>query len=417
MSARRTQPSQPSGRPLTGERRTWAVAAALAVLAALPIGPVAARPTPPQQPESGPGGYAYLHGGVTTLGPYFTALHPNQENHKYYIFEPADPRPDIAPVILFIHGYQAYQPAAYAGWMGHLVRKGYTVVWVNYDVGITAPWGYINFVEATWKDALRRLDTYWWENHVLPAKDANWEMITAIVGHSAGAYLGPIVAAHATEPDSGIPVPRALVCIEPGGLGLIPKADFSQIDPDTKLLVLVGDEDDIVCKSTAQFLWENTPQIPDANRDFLFFVSDDRGEPAQIANHFFPNSTGYNDTAAVDGRDFYITYKLSTGLIQCAFFGLNCNYALGQGGPLQVGMGEWSDGQPVQPLQWIADPSDLETTCVDKFREYPPWGAPEAQAAERFGPDTAGISNRVSTLLPLAVFLVFLRRRRREGGR
>ncbi len=401
-----------STRPSTaGNNRRTKICAivglSVCLLALLFAGPASSQPSPPLQPPLGPGGYDYPHQGVTTLGPYYHPWHPDQENYKYYIFEPADPKPEFAPVVLFIHGYAALQPPAYSAWLGHMVRKGYTVVWVNYDTGLTAPWGYANYVEATWTDALKRLDTHWWESHVLPEKDENWEIKTAIVGHSAGAYLAAVIAARATDPNRGIPIPYALVCIEPGGLGLIPKEDFSRIDPSTKFVVLASDEDEIVCKSTAQYLWKNTPQIADQDKDFLFYRSDRHGEPEQIANHFFPNSSGYNDTAAVDARDFYITYKLSVGLLNCAFYGVHCDYALGQGSPEQVDMGVWSDGRPNLPLQWIEDPDGLETQCIDKFEDRPPWGAAEAQAADRFGTAAARRGASIGWLLPLAIFLLF----------
>jgi len=369
----------------------------------------ASVPTPPTQPPSGPGGYPYPHKEVTTNGPYYPTWHPNDEHYQYYIFEPANPRPDMAPVVLFIHGYQALLPTAYTEWIGHIVRKGYTVVWVKYDTGITVPWAFSMYVEAAWKDALHRLDTYWWEDHVLPEKDSRWYIKTAVVGHSAGGYLGPILAAHAADPGSEIPAPYAVVSIEPGGLGVIPKADFSLIEPATKMVILVSDEDDIVCKSTGQAIWKATSQLPDENKDFLFYRSDRHGRPEQIANHFFPNTSGYGDTAAVDARDYYITFKLSAALLDCAFKGAECEYALGNGAAEQVFMGGWSDGRPIRPLEWIPDPSGLETTCVDKFHDIPRWGAGEAQAAALYGTAEARMSASLNWACPIMGLLVLFR--------
>jgi pimeloyl-ACP methyl ester carboxylesterase len=198
------------------------------------------------------------------------------------------------------------------------------------------------------------------------------EIKTAIIGHSMGGYLSAILAARAAHSENAIPSPDAIVAIEPGGLGWISPEDLGEIDPETKMIVVVGDEDEVVAKSTAVAIWKNTLQIPDKNRDFLLVQSDYHGSPEQIANHYFPNTTGYGDTAAVDARDFYVTFKLSVGALECAFRDTDCEYALGNGSFEQVDMGQWSDGQPMKAMVWVEDPNELETTCEDPgFRTAP----------------------------------------------
>ena len=173
-----------------------------------------------------------------------------------------------------------------------------------------------------------------------------------------------IVAARASFRKSlEIPVPFAVVAIEPGGLGVFASGPFKRMDPDTKIIIVVGDEDDVLCKSSALRLWRETDHIPDANREFLLVVSDYHGQPEQIANHFFPGTGGYMDTSAVDARDFYITFKLSVAAFNCAFIGTDCEYSFSNGSDEQVYMGEWSDGQQVAPIIWVEDSESLETTC------------------------------------------------------
>ena len=325
------------------------------------------QPSPPHQPEIGPGGYDYPHATVRKHGPYWAKGHFRDNNYKYYIFEPADPAPEEAPVVLFLHGWLAYKPQAYLGWMEHIVKKGHTVLWVQYDAFLGRFKTFADHAMETWKDALNRVDTQWWKrSHVRPDKDEMGKMKTAIIGHSMGGYLSAILAARAADSRSGVPEPYAIVAVEPGGLGWIPYEDLGRVDPDTKMVIVVGDEDSVVCKSTAVPIWENTSQIPDENRDLLLVKSDDWGSSAQIANHYFPNTDGFRDTAAVDARDFYVTYKLSVGALNCAFRRMDCKYALGDGSYKQVFMGEWSDGRPVRPMIWVEDPLGLETTCRDR---------------------------------------------------
>ncbi len=58
------------------------------------------------------------HGGVRRreigLGP-----------RSYWLFEPDRPRPDSAPVVVFLHGWFAVNPGFYGAWIDHLVRDGH----------------------------------------------------------------------------------------------------------------------------------------------------------------------------------------------------------------------------------------------------------------------------------------------------
>ena len=320
------------------------------------------QPSPPPEPEIGPGGYDYPHASVKKCGSYWAKGHFLNNNYKYYIFVPAEPTPEMAPVVLFIHGWLAYKPKAYLGWMEHIVKKGYMVVWVQYDAFLRPFKTFADHAMKTWKDSLNRLDTNF---YVRPEKDEMGQIKTAIIGHSMGGYLSAILGARAADSLNGMPEPYTIVAVEPGGLGWLPNEDLGKIDPETKMVIVVGDEDEVVAKSTAVAIWANTLQIPDKNRDFLLVQSDYHGSPEQIANHYFPNTTGLIDTAAVDARDFYVTFKLSVGALNCVFRDTDCEYALGNGSFEQVDMGQWSDGQPVNAMVWVEDPNELETTCED----------------------------------------------------
>jgi hypothetical protein len=284
---------------------------------------------------------------------------------RYFIYEPDAPGPASAPVVLFLHGWLAYRPEAYMGWMRHMVRKGYIVVWAQYDQ-IQPFTTFADKAVEVWTHALQRLESPRpWESHVTPARGTGGEILTGIVGHSAGGYLAAIVAARAAA-SSVIPEPKVVVAIEPGAYGWIPTEDLGAIDPDTCLVVAVGSDDDVVCGLTAVEIWRRTSQIPDVLRDFLVVRSDAHGAPALLSNHYFANTTGRRDTAAVDARDFYVTYKLSVAGLNCGMYGTDSEYAIGNGAAEQVGMGQWSDGTDVVPMDWIDDPlSQLPVGCSD----------------------------------------------------
>jgi pimeloyl-ACP methyl ester carboxylesterase len=241
---------------------------------------------------------------------------------------------------------------------------GYVVVWVQYDSGLRPPWVFADNAIEAWRDALGRLNRdRWWDRHVNPELDVSGGFKTAIVGHSAGGFLSAIIAARAADPTNRIPRPQAVVAVEPGGVGIVPGTDLSAIDATTKMALIIGEEDTVVCQSTAVHIWSSTPQIFEENRDFLLVRSDYAGRPAQVANHFFPASVRFGDTADVDARDFFVTYKLSVGALNCAFRETDCEFALGNGSDEQVDMGEWSNGALVRPMIWVEDPATLSTQC------------------------------------------------------
>ena len=86
--------------------------------------------------------------------------------------------------------------------------------------------------------------------------------------------------------------------------------------------------------------------------------TDTHGTPAQLATHFFPNTDGYQDTQAVDARDFFITWKLSVAAADCVTKGTSCQYAFG-GGAEQLYRGHWSDNALIAPLVRVADPATI----------------------------------------------------------
>ena len=116
----------------------------------------------PSQPLSGPGGADYKHAGVTVSG------YGKGEN-QYWIFEPASPTPESAPLIVFNHGLGVLNPVTYGAWIEHLVRHGNIVVYPRYQAYFFMPASEIiqtsqNPIVAV-KDAIERLQS---GEHVIP---------------------------------------------------------------------------------------------------------------------------------------------------------------------------------------------------------------------------------------------------------
>jgi pimeloyl-ACP methyl ester carboxylesterase len=238
---------------------------------------------------------------------------------------------------------------------------------------------------AAVKEAIHVLQTE--PRHVKPQLDK-----FAIVGHSMGGVVTANMAA--TWKEQGLPFPRAVMCVQPGKTWAkspqiaVRLADLSKIPEDTLLLAVTGDKDLIARDVDAKRIFNESTQVPAANKNYVTLVSDDHGSPPLKASHTAPvawaqtpgaprqennkaggplreairkrieeqrgdDDDGLPDLGGagrtLDALDFYGTWKLFDGLTDAAFYGKNRNYALG-GTPEQRFMGTWSDGTAVKEL-------------------------------------------------------------------
>jgi len=314
----------------------------------------------PDQPLTGPGSSDYGHSNVAKsfLGDGLTA---------YYIFEPADPQPATAPVVVFMHGYGATSPNTYAGWINHIVRKGNIVIYPVYQTALdTPPAEYTPSALAAVVDAYQRLGS---EGHVGadPTK-------LAFVGHSAGGVLAANLAAEAGQ--AGLPAPRAVLLahasdVREGGWfdfqgSLLDAVDYSRIADDALMLGIIANGDLIASDAATRTIFDAAPQIPSKNKEILVHYADSRGWPVMKADHFSPASylpdfvseSGLlsmitRSGSLPDAVDYLGYWKWLDALIDTAFEGGNRKYAFG-GTAEQTFMGQWSDGTPVRQAEVIA---------------------------------------------------------------
>lgn len=349
--------------------------AVLATALALPV--FAVPPTPPDQPPTGPGGAGYPY---TEVGKHSTG----EGSGDVTIFWPKQPAATAAlPVVVFTHGWGAVDPKHYEAWLDHLARKGAIVIYPRYQENLRVK---PDTFTANAITGVRRALDWLARNPDLPHPDpARW----ATVGHSAGGVLAANLSVEL--PKAGLPAPKAVMSVEPGITRgekgtLIPLADLSRTDPATLLLAITGDADQLVGDHDARRIYAETTGIPAVNKDLLELSSDDHGSPALEATHRAPAAPlpGYvppqreephgffrkriakrakermaergldldaasKEPAVTNALDYYGTWKLFDALCAAAFAGQQREIALG-GGPAQLDMGRWSDGNPVKPM-------------------------------------------------------------------
>lgn len=307
------------------------------------------HPSPPDQPAEGPGGTGYEHASVRK------SLH-GEGARAYWLFEPAEPRPETAPVVVFVHGFAATNPRTYGAWIEHIVRRGAIVVYPRFQRGIIPrPATFTPNAVIAVREAMAQLAT---AQHVRPDLAR-----VAVIGHSVGGLIAANLAALAHQ--EGLPRPRALFAVQPGsaelGVGEVELADLAAIHAETLVLTLAGDSDSISGEADARRIFRGASAVPPQNKNCLLVLSDTHGAPALRANHLLPLATDdrYGDEVAyrevpsnreADALDYYGTWKLFDGLCDAAFEGRNREYALGDT-PEQRFMGNWSDGRAVRPLQ------------------------------------------------------------------
>ena len=228
------------------------VIAALALMALAP-GASGGEDLPDTRPATGPAAadVAYPHRSVRRFelgdGP-----------RSYWLFEPAEPKPERAAVIVFLHGWFAVNPAFYGAWIDHLVRSGHIVVFPRYqnDVG-TLPREFLPNAMAAIRDALGVLEAG--VTHVRPEPAR-----LVLIGHSAGGNLAAQIAAIAPDVHAGLPQPRAVIALMPGEVVPCREPNLDRIPASTLLIVAVGEDDLLVGDLRGRQIFTQASSVPRA---------------------------------------------------------------------------------------------------------------------------------------------------------
>lgn len=241
--------------------------------------------SPPPQPSEGAGGFGDRKATIVKrlLG---------RGTATTFAFHAAGTAPEAGrPVVVFLHGWGVVNPQSYGGWIDHLTRQGWLVLYPRFqEVNRTRPADAPGLADGLVKAALADL-----------ASDADAKPDlgrVAFIGHLAGAPLAMDMAADAKQ--HGLPVPKLVFMVAPGGIASGPKSrgialtELSGIDPSTLLIAMVGDKDTRAADLAAKRLLREASAVPLERKLFIRALSDDHGFPALTATLAAPAGT---DTA------------------------------------------------------------------------------------------------------------------------
>lgn len=274
----------------------------------------------------------------------------------FWLYEPASPVPDTAPVLVFLHGYGGYNPMIYGEWIKHLVRQGNIVIYPRYQRNLMFPRpnGFAPNATKAIREALQFLI-----NRAMPAVNTD-KMI--YVGHSYGGVISADIAIHYEK--YKVPKPAAIMLVSPGTSWLSGGRlkSYMGMPADTKVVILTSEYDEVVGDEFAWKVFREAVHTPD--RILLNQLPDHHGTPEILATHnqaycvdqdFDSGVRNYTAKRALritqtDAVDYYAYWRTFDALLDCVRMGERCTLALG-GTEEQRSLGNWSDGQAVQPLE------------------------------------------------------------------
>ena len=229
--------------------------------------------TPPGQPRSGPG-------GADNPGAEIVKRAVGQASNATYVFHAAGAPSAPRPVVVLLHAWGAINPSVYGGWIDHLARRGYLVMFPAFQVvGKSRPGEATARARELVGDALKALATD------MEAKPDLARL--AYLGHSAGAGIAVNLAAEAGQ--NGLPEPRLVFLMMPGGIASdaasrgIPLDDLSRIGANVGIVAMVGDREFQASERVSRRIFRDASSVSQTRKLFVRLGSDDHGFPALSA--------------------------------------------------------------------------------------------------------------------------------------
>jgi hypothetical protein len=304
----------------------------------------------PPEPRAGPGGRDYSHADVRVSS-------GGEGNDSWYVFEPVQPRPRSAPVVVVMHGYYEYSGySQMAALIRHTVRKGNLVIYPRWQTGVADPCPGPFNIEPCMGSAARGIVG------ALDYLRASHRRVQPELGKASyfGFSFGAIITANLADRFRvlRLPKPRVIFLDDPSDGGLAGPGEPA-LDPslagipadalfechsgaDGALELEPGGMDHASCNA----LFPKLTQIPDRHKDLVLTHTDTHGSPPLSSAHGVCTA----QAATTDAYDWNFCWKVFDALRDCAYQHRNCSDALGNSFKHRS-LGRWSDGVPVIPLK------------------------------------------------------------------
>ncbi len=317
--------------------------------------PTGATITQPAQRTSGFGSSDLGHAGVRESSGGTGA-------DAWYAFEPTDPRPRSAPVVVVLHGY--YEYAGHASMdelIRHTVLGGSIVVYPRWQTGVAQPCPGPFDVDPCLRSAVAGVDG------ALASLRADPDRVQPDLDHVSwfGFSFGGIVTIDLANRwrELGLPEPRAIFLDDPHDGGLDGKDEpavdrpLTGVPAGVRLVCHVGAEGvtaeagsaDGSCNSIFPLL----TTVPASHKTLVLTRPDAHGSPPLSSRHGVCSVR----SGHADAYDWNFCWKVWDALRAAATAGTTLVDELGGLGALRSN-GDWSDGTPIAPLV-VADEAPI----------------------------------------------------------
>jgi hypothetical protein len=297
--------------------------------------------TPPDQPSSGPGGSNYLYSSYTRIS--YTSTSAGDS----YIYQPSGGSlPSNLPIIAYMHGYELDDGmSANEALVIHIVKKGYIVIYCNYEIAGILPKHFEENAAQNIDDGINYIKAH--SDFIQPDTNADGIIKFGLIGWSVGGVTALNIASNYVN--DGVPKPQFVIAMETNNGGKIfgevtPMNDANNIPSDTNILMVMAEEDSEITWNKSFKYWSEMTQIPESRKQWIGLYSDDYGYPDLVANHRWEAGGGSRDK--IDALDYYGSYKWCVAIANDTFYGTDRSYWYGNTSE-QIFMGKWSDGSDV----------------------------------------------------------------------
>lgn len=181
--------------------------------------------------------------------------------NKYWIIIPETDQPLNPTLVVFLHGYGASNPACYGGWIDEILQTNHIVLFPQFQTGTWLPKP--NKFEERVDHAIQSSVKYVKSIRELDVTDLFF------VSHSIGGVISANLADRYGE-KSAYKV-SSLLLVQPGHkyLKLGSQKTYDHIDPDTRIVCVTGNKDNVASDRFTKLILSTTSQIPSEQKLWL----------------------------------------------------------------------------------------------------------------------------------------------------